>query len=278
MYMKHYKIIAAMLAAALCLSACGKVDDFGKKNGSYGAAATTASTDEPDAPDTEPEPDDDQTAEITTIIPDSIPDSVSVSDETKIPDTSDDGKKTTTAKLPANEIPETTTAPSADEPAPEASDTKPADPELPADDIKPNDFINKIRVIYNDIEFGLGDKMSEIAESLGEQASSSGIVISNLSPNDIAEEYYFFGMNVQVKNDIVFSIEITDNMFYGDTYGYTVGGLSLSSNRSDVENAHGTPSRSDYLNSYYEYEGQSLQVTFAEDGSSVRILITDNNV
>lgn len=276
--MKHYKIIAAMLAATLCLSACGKVDDFGKKNSSYATVATTATTDDPDTPDIESKPDDDQTAEITTIIPDSIPDNASVSNETKIPETSDDDKKTTTTKLPANEIPETTTTLSADEPAPEVSDTKPSEPELPAENIKPNDFINKIRVIYNDIEFGLGDKMSEIVESLGEQANSSGIVISNLSPNDIAEEYYFFGMNVQVKNDIVFSIEITDNMFYGDTYGYTVGGLSMSSNRADVENAHGTPSRSDYLNNYYEYEGQSLQVTFAEDGSSARILITYNNI
>lgn len=271
--MKLIKIIPLMVAAAVSLCACGKVDDFGKKDQNATLTTTTTVSVKP-VDKSEPLPE--QDSNITTSAPDSDLNSDPV--ETVIPETTTTKKTTTKKKTTTTKATETTTAPKTE--IPDKTEPKPDDE--PKADPAAEEFFHNIRVVYNDYEFGVGDRMSEVEEWLGVHAAPSGIVISNLSPDDTADEHYYYGMNIQVKDDIIFSIEITENSFpddeFADLYAYTVGGISIYSYKNDVENAYGIPLRWDYFNFSYEHDGRVMQVTFGDDDSVKKILITDNNV
>ena len=299
----------AVIAAALCLASCGKLDDLGKKKDGEVSLATLrttatsidASVPDADEADTEVDSVDDGRDEngVTTIVPDAATNTDSGENTTK---KTYSRKTTTTAKKVTTKIPATTkkvtttkstttkatsastssstsasTTPATEKPTDSESQTTPTEssstqePETPKE---LTEFEQDVRVLYSGVEIGIGDKMSEIEGSLGTQAAPSAKVLSCIDANDVAYEYYYFGMTLQVKDDKIFSIEIMDNLYTDPSvYVYTVVNISLNSNKYDVENAYGSPKSSDDNNFYYEEGDTKLQVSFLDDGMVSRIWI-----
>ena len=139
-----------------------------------------------------------------------------------------------------------------------------------------NSLKAKIRVNYNGVEFGLGDKISEVEKSLGAQPSPSEEVPSCLG-GDMVNEYYFYGMTIQVCNDVIFSIDIMDNGYYGDIEAKTVKGLGVYNSKGDMESLYGAYTREDDGNYFYTEGSQTMQVSVFDD-SIARIWICDNSV
>ncbi|MGN0622782.1 MAG: hypothetical protein ACI4JA_02390 [Oscillospiraceae bacterium] len=144
--------------------------------------------------------------------------------------------------------------------------------ELPA----PDSFAGKIRVSYNGAEFGIGDKMSDIESKLGSQPAPSAEVGSCLGDKTV-DEYYFYGMTIQVNEGVVFSIDIMDNGYYGDISPKTAAGLSCSMTKADVEGLYGASSKSDEYNLYYTEGSCTMQVSIFDD-SVGRIWINDSSL
>lgn len=119
-------------------------------------------------------------------------------------------------------------------------------------------FDEKSQVKYNSVVFGLGDKASDVIESLGAQAAPSAEVPSCFSSENVTE-YYFPGMTVAACKDVIFSIDISDNG-YGTSDAQTVMGVSINTKASEVPSLQGD----DYqeMAGYYYSEGtRSLQVS-----------------
>lgn len=136
---------------------------------------------------------------------------------------------------------------------------------------------SNLKVTYNKCTFGVGDSFDKVKNKLGKQPAPSQKLPSCIG-NEIVDEYYFYGMTIQVNKGKIFSIDIMDNGFYGNQTPATIKGISCNkSTKSNVINAYGNPQKSDEYNLYYSKGTLSLQVSVFS-GSVGRIWITDSKL
>lgn len=190
----------------------------------------------------------------------------------------------TEATTTASETPEVTTAPEEVTTAPEEvttveETTTPApetDPPQQEEKPDPDSFSGKTRISYNGYEFGVGDKISEVESHLGAQPGPPSEVTSCLG-DGIVDEYYFYGMTIQAKDDVIFSIDIMDNAYYGDITPKTAAGLEMMMTKSDMESLYGASTSSDDFNYYYTEGTVTMQITVIED-TVWRIWVNDSSL
>jgi hypothetical protein len=277
--MKHKNEIIAILAVAVCFAACGKVDDSSSKSGkvSLETKSTTATA-------------------VTTLSDDSssVAETTAVTTTTAVTDTTSSVAETTTATTTTAETTTTTAQPTEtqaqqeqpqetviyyyyEEEQPEETQQQEEQPqEQQQEQTDPNSLRGKMRINYNGFEFGIGDQMSAVEGNLGSQPAPSSKVSSCIG-DEIVTEYYFYGMTLQVNNGIIFSIDIMDNGYYGNTTPATVTGLSCDMSKSDIESRYGSASSSDEYNYYYTDGSRTMQISVFDD-KVARIWINDSDL
>lgn len=123
---------------------------------------------------------------------------------------------------------------------------------------------DRAAVVYNGVVFTVGDNIGDIAEKLGEQSAPSSTAQSCLTDNEI-NEYYFAGLTIQTTEDgMIYSVEISENIFPG-TKARTVGGIGCGSSYEDVETAFGD----------YYYEEGEYSIVYEEYQIKVQVVIRD---
>ena len=243
------KILIATMAAVLCLrmTACGEKKEESSKAGVVSLNSTTTTASETATEST--------TAKKTT--------------ETKKETEKTTTETTTTTTTTTKATTTTTTTTKATTTKKTTTTTKPAATSALS--------AGSVKVTYNGCTFGVGDSFASVEGKLGSQPAPSQKLPSCIS-STIVDEYYFYGMTIQVNNGKIFSIDMMDNGFYGNQAAATVKGVGCNqSTKSAVISAYGNPSKTDDLNMYYSSGSLSMQVTVFGDTVG-RIWISDSSL
>lgn len=268
--MKSLRRTLMIAVAAICLAGCGAdTDDTGDTTGKVNLETKATTTTASEATTTAATSADEEPATTTAAEPSEPED-----------ETSSTEKTTAKKKKPKEEETEQQTQAPADDPV----DQPPAETQQPSvtppapqqEQVDPNSFYGRIRVRYNGFEFGVGDNMSAVEGYLGAQPAPASDVPSCIG-SDIVKEYYFYGMTIQVHNDVIFSIDIMDNAYYGDQMAETTAGLSMYMTKGDMESIYGGASSPDEINYYYSEGPRTIQISVIND-SVERIWINDKDL
>ena len=262
--MKINKSIIAVIAAAMCLTACGRVDDFGKKDENATLTTTTAATEPPvvtDAPeDTTVSAEDTETETETEAVSTVLPETTEPPASTRSKVTTKATTTTTTAATTTKAVTTTTSATTTAAPEPHI----------------PDDFSELVKVNYDGTVFGVGDVWENVEKGIGEQVEESRRVFNNDNPEDFEDEYYYYNLIVKVKKGQVISLTLDSEFYFNEAvYPYTVGGISRYSEKADVENAYTRPTSEDGDVFNYDGDGVYMQVIFNEEGKASKIWIRE---
>ncbi|MBQ8912813.1 MAG: hypothetical protein IJ054_02055 [Lachnospiraceae bacterium] len=137
----------------------------------------------------------------------------------------------------------------------------------------------KARFVYNGVEFGAGDKASEVVAKLGDQIKPSEKSQPCVPGSSEIETYYFPGFTFDVsKDDVIFSICLTND--YDDSKDCTtVGGVGIGKSLDDAKSILGTDNCEENEFGLTYTEGDIyLSVSIDDDGNVFSVRVEDTSI
>lgn len=144
---------------------------------------------------------------------------------------------------------------------------------------KPNPYPDeneKHQLVYRGVNIGIGDNFNYLKSELGNQAAPSEIVTSCLSGVDAILYYYpYITLETDMEGEIYY-ISLMDNSYTdGEDIAATAAGISIGSNKMDIWEKLGNPTKENDKNCVYRSE--HLTVTYSYKSGEVTSVILEDN-
>ena len=243
--MNKAKILAGVLAvsAVMGMTACGNDASSSSKSGTVSLVTTTTTAAESSSEETTTT----TTAEETT----------TTTEET----TTTAEQTTTTAEQTTTTAEETTTA--AKETEKETTTTE---------EKKEESFADKLKILYGDKEVYVGESQADVESSLG--APTDKTQSAHCIGEGMDDIYWYNGLNVNIFDGKVTSLELMDNCFIGKYEINTSSGINLNCNAADIKEKLGEPVLEDDTGIYFSKDGM-YAYAMADDSGCTYLIITD---
>lgn len=235
--MNKAKILAGVLAvsAVMGMTSCGDDASSSSKSGTVSLVTTTTTAAE-------------SSSEETT---------TTASEET----TTTTEETTTTAEQTTTTAEETTTA--AKETEKETTTTE---------EKKEESFADKLTMLYGDTPVYVGESQADVESSLG--APTDKTQSAHCIGEGMDDIYWYNGLNVNIFDGKVTSLELMDNGFIGKYEINTSSGVNLSCTAADIKEKLGEPVLEDDTGLYFSKDGM-YAYAMADDSGCTYLIITD---
>lgn len=131
------------------------------------------------------------------------------------------------------------------------------------------------KLIYRGVEIGIGDNINILKSQLGDQSAPSEIITSCLSGTDALMFYY---PNITIEADmegVIYNISLMDNSYSdGKEDAVTACGITLGSDKMDIWDKVGKPTKENDRNCTYETE--HLKITYSYKSGKVTSVILED--
>ena len=131
------------------------------------------------------------------------------------------------------------------------------------------------KLIYRGVEIGIGDNINVLKSQLGDQSAPSEIITSCLSGTDALMFYY---PNITIEADmegVIYNISLMENSYSdGKEDAVTARGITLGSDKMDIWDKVGKPTKENDRNCTYETE--HLKITYSYKSGKVTSVILED--
>ena len=178
---------------------------------------------------------------------------------------------TTTAKETTTTTEETTTT--AEQTTTTAEETTTTAKETTTtEEKKEESFADKLTMLYGDTPVYVGESQADVESSLG--APTDKTQSAHCIGEGMDDIYWYNGLNVNIFDGKVTSLELMDNGFIGKYEINTSSGVNLSCTAADIKEKLGEPVLEDDTGLYFSNDGM-YAYAMADDSGCTYLIITD---
>ncbi len=178
---------------------------------------------------------------------------------------------TTTAKETTTTTEETTTT--AEQTTTTAEETTTTAKETTTtEEKKEESFADKLTILYGDTPVYVGESQADVESSLG--APTDKTQSAHCIGEGMDDIYWYNGLNVNIFDGKVTSLELMDNGFIGKYEINTSSGVNLSCTAADIKEKLGEPVLEDDTGLYFSKDGM-YAYAMADDSGCTYLIITD---